>query len=52
MRDPRASPPILGAADGLSWTLNENATYRLGQRVFETYRFKPFGLAEPKRWMS
>jgi len=23
----------------------------LGQRVFETYRCKPFGLAEPKRWL-
>jgi hypothetical protein len=31
--------------------LDEIATHRLGQRVFETYRCKPFGLAEPKRWI-
>jgi hypothetical protein len=24
---------------------------RLPQEVFETYRCKPFGLAEPKRWI-
>jgi hypothetical protein len=23
-----------------------------GQRIVETYRCKPFGLAEPKRWIS
>jgi hypothetical protein len=31
---------------------NENATYGFGQWAVETYRCKPFGLAEPKRWMS
>jgi len=30
---------------------HEIATYGLGQRVFETCRCKPFGLAEPKRWI-
>jgi len=31
--------------------LSEIATHMLDQRVFETYRCKPFGLAEPKRWL-
>jgi hypothetical protein len=31
--------------------LNEIAANRLGKEVFETYRCKPFGLAEPKRWI-
>jgi hypothetical protein len=31
--------------------LDENATYGLGQRFFETYRYKPFGLGEPKCWI-
>lgn len=31
--------------------LSEIATHMLDQRVFETYRCKPFGLAEPKRWI-
>ena len=31
--------------------LNEIATHRLGQRALETYRCKPFGIAEPKRWI-
>ena len=31
--------------------LSEIATHRPGQRVFETFRCKPFGLAEPKRWL-
>jgi hypothetical protein len=29
--------------------LNDIGTYWLGQRVFETSRCEPFGLAEPKR---
>jgi hypothetical protein len=32
--------------------LDESDTHRLPQEVFETYRCKPFGLAEPKRWIS
>ena len=42
----------LSDADGGSHRLNEIAAYGLGQEVFETYRCKRFGLAEPKRWIS
>ena len=31
--------------------LNEIVAYRLGKGVFETYRCKPFGLAELSRWI-
>jgi hypothetical protein len=31
--------------------LSEIATHGLGHEVFETYCCKPFGLAEPKRWI-
>jgi hypothetical protein len=30
---------------------DEIATHMLDQPVFETYHCKPFGLAEPKRWL-
>jgi hypothetical protein len=33
------------------YRLKPIVTYRLGQKVFETCRCKPFGLAEPKRWI-
>ena len=36
----------LGFGQGFFHRLNEIVTHRLGQRVFETYRCKPFGLAE------
>jgi hypothetical protein len=36
---------------GFLHRLSEIATYTLCPRVFETYRCKPFGLAEPKRWI-
>ena len=39
------------ADQGIFTVSTRSATYRLGQEVFETCCCKPFGLAEPKRWI-